>query len=144
MKITLENLTNSINSSQTMQEAFVKSGLKNFQTFRKYAKLNGLWNPNPSGKGTHKKPARQYLLEDILSGKHPGYPSSKLKRRLVEERVLEDKCSECDQGPVWNNKPLSLQLDHINGVNTDNRKENLRLLCPNCHTQTSTFGALNR
>lgn len=44
----------------------------------------------------------------------------------------------------WNNKALSLQLDHINGVNTDNRVENLRWLCPNCHSQTDTYGSKNK
>ena len=40
---------------------------------------------------------------------------------------------------IWNDKKLSLQLDHINGDNSDNRLENLRFLCPNCHTQTETY-----
>jgi hypothetical protein len=48
-------------------------------------------------------------------------------------------CSECGQLPEWNGKPLVLQVDHINGDPTDNRPENLRFLCPNCHTQTDTF-----
>jgi len=42
-------------------------------------------------------------------------------------------------GPMWNDKPLVLQIDHINGVSNDNRIENLQILCPNCHTQTVTF-----
>jgi hypothetical protein len=46
-------------------------------------------------------------------------------------------------GPNWNNKGLVLQLDHINGVHNDNRVENLRILCPNCHSQTDTFCAKN-
>ena len=41
--------------------------------------------------------------------------------------------------PLWNGIPLVLQLDHINGINNDNRIENLRFLCPNCHSQTTTF-----
>jgi len=39
----------------------------------------------------------------------------------------------------WNNKPISLELDHINGINNDNRLENLRIICPNCHAQTPTY-----
>ena len=63
-----------------------------------------------------------------------------LKKRLIEEGLLEDKCQECGIGNIWNGKPIALQLDHINGVHRDNRIENLRILCPNCHSQTSTFG----
>jgi len=63
-----------------------------------------------------------------------------LKRKLIEEEVLEYKCSECGNGDMWNGKLLVLQLDHINGINNDNRLHNLRFLCPNCHTQTPNWG----
>jgi len=52
--------------------------------------------------------------------------------------LLEYKCSICGIN-TWLNKPLTLQLDHINGDNRDNRIEILRLLCPNCHSQTDNF-----
>lgn len=59
--------------------------------------------------------------------------------------LLPDKCAICDLGPEWNGLSLTLQLDHINGKPKDNRIENLRLLCPNCHSQTETFaGRRNR
>ena len=73
----------------------------------------------------------------VLSGKTSPSSVSTLKRYLSETR---NECWECGCSNIWNNKPLTLQLDHIDG-NSDNTKvENLRLLCPNCHTQTSTFG----
>lgn len=60
-------------------------------------------------------------------------------RALVKRLGLYDgKCAECGQGETWNGKPLTIELDHINGINDDNRKENLRWLCPNCHTQQPT------
>ena len=50
----------------------------------------------------------------------------------------------CQLGPHWEGKPLTLQLDHINGDPIDNRLENLRIVCPNCHAQTKTFTGSNR
>lgn len=69
--------------------------------------------------------------------------NSSIKRRIIRDNLIEYKCCECGICDSWNNKPISLQLDHINGINTDNRLENLRFLCPNCHSQTSTFGSKN-
>lgn len=66
-----------------------------------------------------------------------------LKKRLIKEGLVIDRCSTCGQKPEWNNSPLVLQLDHISGDNTDNRIENLRLLCPNCHSQTETWSGRN-
>ena len=64
-----------------------------------------------------------------------------LYRLLIEERG--DVCSECGIPSTWNEKPLRLQVDHINGQPYDNLPDNLRLLCPNCHTQTNTFSNKN-
>ena len=85
----------------------------------------------------------KYALLDILDGKHPQYQSNKLKIRLIKEDVLENVCSIC-LIESWNNKPLVLQLDHINGISNDHRLSNLRLLCPNCHSQTDTYCGKNK
>lgn len=63
----------------------------------------------------------------------------KFKKRLISEKLLEEKCQECGLKNEWNGRHLTLQIDHINGISNDNRLENLRFLCPNCHSQTSTF-----
>lgn len=66
------------------------------------------------------------------------------RAKLIKFEIIESsKCSLCGQGREWNQKPLVLQIDHINGINSDNRIENLRFLCPNCHSQTETFGTKN-
>lgn len=76
-------------------------------------------------------------LKDILVSDYD-YSSNALKRRLVKANLLIWKCAICDIFE-WQNAPISLELDHINGIHTDNRIENLRILCPNCHSQTDTF-----
>lgn len=81
-------------------------------------------------------------LKDILV-KDSVYHRGSLKRRLITEGLLVERCSKCGLENIWNNEPITLQLDHINGDNIDNRIENLRLLCPNCHSQTETFGSRN-
>lgn len=65
-----------------------------------------------------------------------------LKRYLFETKG--ESCSECGQGPVWNDKPLTLQLDHVDGNSDNNTLNNLRILCPHCHTQTETYGSKGR
>lgn len=67
-----------------------------------------------------------------------------LKKRCLDNGWLKNECAICGQGPVWNGKPLTLQLDHINGKSNDHRIENLRILCPNCHTQTETYAGRRR
>ncbi len=67
---------------------------------------------------------------------------SVLRRRIIKENLLDYKCAICGISE-WNNKKISLEIDHINGINNDNRIENLRFLCPNCHSQTSTYGSKN-
>lgn len=64
--------------------------------------------------------------------------SSNLKKRLIKCGLLEEKCSRCEI-IEWQGEKLSLQLEHKNGESIDNRIENLTLLCPNCHSLTSTY-----
>jgi len=68
--------------------------------------------------------------------------TDKLKKRLIKEGLLDYCCSKCGI-TEWNGRGLTLHLDHINGISNDNRIENLRLLCPNCHSQTETYGGKN-
>lgn len=65
-----------------------------------------------------------------------------IKRRLLRAGILENRCDDCGL-TEWRGRPISIQLDHRNGIRNDNRLENLRMLCPNCHSQTETFGTRN-
>jgi len=86
--------------------------------------------------------SRRIPTEDILVENSSYVNSTNLKMRLLKEGLLKYKCSECGIDE-WNDKPLSLQLEHKNGIHTDNRIENLCLLCPNCHSQTPTYCGKN-
>jgi len=66
-----------------------------------------------------------------------------VRKTIIREELIPYKCGMCGIDE-WNNKKLSLHLDHINGVNDDHRLENLRFLCPNCHSQTETYTGRNK
>ncbi|MFJ8297093.1 HNH endonuclease [Streptomyces sp. NPDC094447] len=53
--------------------------------------------------------------------------------------VLAEECAECGVGPEWRGRPMTLEVDHITGDWRDDRSENVRLLCPNCHASTDTW-----
>lgn len=116
----------------------------NRRTLRKYAAQLGLdlkalagqsHGKGRPGKGPRVRPLKEILVENSTYGSG----SSQLKARLLNAGLLKNACYECGLGPKWNQKPLTLQLDHINGDPYDNRIANLRILCPNCHAQTPTF-----
>jgi hypothetical protein len=77
-------------------------------------------------------------LEEVLV-ENSSYDRRSLKQRLLQGKLLDNKCYICEMLPVWESKPLVLRLDHINGVRDDNRIENLRFVCPNCDSQLDTF-----
>ena len=70
------------------------------------------------------------------------HPRNVLRRYVIKNELIPYKCNICGISE-WQGKSLSLELDHINGTNNDNRIENLRFLCPNCHSQTITYGSKN-
>lgn len=82
-------------------------------------------------------------LADIMT-KDSDYSGGHLKRRLIREEILQNSCKICGLEPMWQGKPLVMRLDHINGDNRDHRKDNLRLVCPNCDSQLPTFSKGNK
>ncbi len=81
-------------------------------------------------------------LEEVLV-ENSTYLTSRLKRRLVSEGFMKDRCVECGVGSIWNGKSITLHLDHIDGVSDNHQIDNLRILCPNCHSQTDTYCGKN-
>ena len=82
------------------------------------------------------KPIDTYLVDGRETRSHS------LKMRLIKDGLKQHRCEECNN-TEWNGQPIPIALDHVNGDKLDNRLENLRILCPNCHAQTPTFAGKN-
>lgn len=149
---TKEELADIVNNSESIREVIIKIGLcgngqGSYMTFHKKMKeydidISFLKN---RAKIKQKKILKENCIEKIdlknVLVENSNYSRTHLKLRLLKEKILENKCSICGQLPVWNNIPLTLELDHINGINNDNRLINLRIVCGHCHSQLSTTGS---
>lgn len=148
-KYTNDQFVEAVKSSTSVRQVLSKLGLKeaggNYKVAKENIKKLNLDISHFTGMGhlkgkTHTyntKPIEYYLTENSH------HQSFKLKKRLIKEGLKEPKCESCGIAE-WNGKPAPLELDHINGINTDNRIENLRILCPNCHAQTDTYRGKNK
>jgi len=142
LKVDKERFRSICDNSISMAQAAARLGL-HFNTFRKYAIAFGTYKPNMGLKGGTKKARSKINLTDVLNGKYPSYPTRMVKERLIKNGLKKLICEKCG-GKEWNNKPIPLELNHINGNRTDHRKENLELICPNCHAQTETYRGKNK
>lgn len=88
--------------------------------------------------------ARRTIPLEIAMVENSTYTRKPLKARLLKLGFIQNKCEICGLDGVWNGKPLVMRLDHKNGVRNDNRRTNLRMVCPNCDSQLDTFSGLNR
>jgi ssDNA-binding Zn-finger/Zn-ribbon topoisomerase 1 len=131
---TEEEIKSAIQAGRTMGGAAKVLNI-DWRTFKKEADRYGLYEKQNSG-------GKKFELKDILNGLHPQYPTSKIIPRLVKEGIKEYKCEGCGIN-AWNEKRIGLELNHIDGNNSNHRLENLEILCPNCHSQTDTFKSRN-
>lgn len=143
-RINDEYFINVTNSSLTMAKAAATLGI-HFNSFKKRAIELNCYNPNQSGKGINKKSGRLIPIKDIIyDGLHPEYQTFKLKNRLINKGYKKNCCEECGQTNKWNGKGLNMELDHIDGDRTNHLLINLKMLCPNCHSQTETHRGKNK
>ena len=132
-----------VKNSSSFRQVLIKLGLReaggNYAQIQKYTgeyKLNinhfrgYAWNKGMTGIGKPRVP-----LEKILVS-HSNFQSFKLKNRLFTAKLKPQKCEQCGWAQKTKDGYLPLELDHINGNRHDNRIENLRVLCPNCHSLT--------
>ena len=110
--------------------------------------MPALKGSTPWNKGKHVELSEYHksirLDDSQVFVKDSTYPRHKLKARIIKFDMLEYKCQCCGIGPEWMGKVMPLILDHINGVNNDNRLENLRFVCSNCDSQLDTYKSRNR
>lgn len=137
--ITDEEFIKICESAETMHKASIQLGYSSFNSFMRKAKKLNCYYPNQGGKGTIKK-LQGVPLEEILDGLHPEYQTYKLKTRLIESGIKEDKCELCG----WNLKPENAkytpcELHHKDGNPHNHSLSNLILLCPNCHSLTKNY-----
>ncbi len=91
------------------------------------------------GDGMRKGHAERHGLLHSAINALRNHKNQKAKKALIFHGVLVDECQACGLGPEWNGEPLVLQVDHIDGDRNNIELSNIRLLCPNCHSQTGTF-----
>lgn len=112
----------------------------NFQTLKAAARYYSLPLPEVSGRDQTRAAINRTRLSDeaffAFGVKRNG---ASVKKRLIADHGVIEICSLCGLGPEWRGMPLVLQVDHIDGDHLNNLVENLRFICPNCHSQTDTF-----
>ena len=152
-KYSLEQLTEAVAQSLSMAQVLKRLNVRvaggNYTTLKKAIKHFDLDASHFRGKGWNRgdhsgilKSHRKSLSLTEVLVENSYYLSNRLKKRLIKAGIKQHKC-ECCEIVEWNGKPAPIELDHINGVRTDNRLENLRILCPNCHAQTKTYRGRN-
>ena len=149
-ELTDEQFVNLLKNSTTISEVLFKLGYTvkgnswGFsQVKQRMIDLNLDFSIFKGKESIYKNTAVKAITPEMLLKDNCKHTRSVLRRCILKYNLLPYKCDICGV-TEWNGKTLSLELDHINGKNNDNRLENLRFLCPNCHSQTSTYGSKNK
>ncbi len=146
-----EELAKAVAESFSMADVLRKLNLRpaggNYDIVKRKIKELGLDTSHFKGQGWlkgQKSPfIRQRTLEEILVEESTYVSTTHLRQRLLAEGIFEHCCLSCGLAE-WLERPIPLEIDHINGDRRDNRLENLRLLCPNCHALTTTYRGKNK
>ena len=117
----------------------------NYAQLKKYILEYNLDTSHWNGQGWNrgrKFPTKKTFVQDKLTA-DSNWNTNVLRRQLISSGMFEHRCQGCNLNS-WLNNLIPLELDHINGIRTDNRIENLRILCPNCHALTPTYRGKNK
>jgi hypothetical protein len=148
VKYTKEVLSPLVADSLTLAEIIRKLGLRQSGgtqgNISRWIRIYGLDTSHFLGRRRNRgvRPKNRRQWEEILVLRSPEQRkehAAVLRRALIESGVPYE-CCKCHCLPIWRGEPLILEIDHESGQWWDNRKNNLRFLCPNCHSQTETWG----
>jgi Zn finger protein HypA/HybF involved in hydrogenase expression len=150
-KMPFDDFCNLVNKSESIGQILKVFGLenkgRNSETVKRRCEEENI-DMNHIKLGINSNKGRKFIvsktpIEEILQ-ENSTFSRMHLKERLVKENILEYKCECCGNRGEWLNKPLSLHLEHKNGISNDHRLENICFLCPNCHSQTDTYAGKKR
>lgn len=145
LKETYPNLPDLVKSSFAWVEVLEKLQLtnhgSNYEMIQRLTRELKISTAHFDQKKSRFNRPRCKTLEEILQVLAPGTRVTGLKLLVLKHKLLEYRCAWCGNEGIHRGESLTLQLDHINGICNDNRIENLRFLCPNCHTQTPTHSS---
>lgn len=141
----IEEIKLAISNGETMKSLSKRLGIP-FSTFKRKLKKLGMYVPNQGRRGINRPKdeieSKKVPLELVLNNTYK-LGTNWLKKRLFDEKIKTEICECCGITDTWNGKKLNLHLDHIDGDKFNNKLDNLRILCPNCHSQTDTYAGKN-
>ena len=136
-----------VSESKTINEVLTKLGKNTssggYKFFKKYITDNNIdishfWTQKEIIENQFKEGKIKKISIDDMFTENSTVSRGTIKKRILKENIMEYKCVFCENDGTWIDKKISLVLDHINGINNDNRLENLRFLCPNCNSTLVT------
>ena len=148
LKYQKDNLTEIVKNSKSVSDVINKLGLRtaggNFKTIKNYIEIYKIdithFETDELRIVKLKELSKENKIDlNLILVENSTYNRTSFKKRLIQEKILEYKCEKCLNIGKWIGENITLQLDHKNGIFNDNRIENLRFLCPNCHSQTETY-----
>jgi len=145
---TEKELRDSIKSSFSWRQVIIKLGFVNdgggnYGTVKRKAEALNIDYSHFKGKGWNLGGKANNVVEVIFFNGEIR-KSSVLKKRILKENLLKYECCICKNNGEWLEKKITLEIDHIDGNKRNNTIENLRFLCPNCHSQTHSFRGRNK